>query len=192
MPWIHDDFLEWQRLRAGPLGPQLDTFAETLTAKGYAPATVALKVRMAAKFGHWLGRRGLAIGDLGEQSVAGFVQHHRCTVRRGDVATLRELLEHVRSAGLAPPAPAKVDDTTIGRTLSEFDRSSGSRSALARPSSSVGRGHLASLVPGGDRCGAASAGTVDLPRARSRQRQLLVPDRSAGVDESGNVAPGAK
>ena len=42
MPWMHDDFLEWQRLRAGPLGSHLDTFAETLTEKGYPPATVAL------------------------------------------------------------------------------------------------------------------------------------------------------
>jgi len=27
MPRLHDDFLEWQRLRAGPLGAQLETFA---------------------------------------------------------------------------------------------------------------------------------------------------------------------
>jgi site-specific recombinase XerD len=122
MPRMHDDFLEWQRLRGGPLGPQLDTFAETLTEKGYAPPTVALKVRVAAEFGHWLGRRGLAVGDIDERYVARFVQHHRCTPGRGDTATLRDVLEQVRSAGLAPPGPAKVDDTTIGRTVREFDR----------------------------------------------------------------------
>jgi site-specific recombinase XerD len=122
MPWIHDEFLEWQRLRAGPLGPQLDTFAEMLTQKGYSPATVVLKVRVVAKFGHWLGRRGLAVGEVDEQAVAGFVQRHRCAPGRGDAATLRDLLEQVRSAGLAPPPPTKVDDTTIGRIVREFDR----------------------------------------------------------------------
>ncbi|HJX63162.1 MAG TPA: hypothetical protein VJ860_04340 [Polyangia bacterium] len=122
MPRMHDDFLEWQRLRGGPLGPQLDAFAERLTEKGYSPATVALNVRVAARFGHWLGRRGLAVGEVDEKTVAGFVQRHRCAPGRGDATTLRDLLEQVRSAGLAPPAPAKVDDTTIGRTVSEFDR----------------------------------------------------------------------
>jgi site-specific recombinase XerD len=119
---MHDDFVEWQRLRSGPLGPHLDTFAETLTEKGYSPATVALKVRTAAKFGHWLGRRGLVLGEIDEQSVVRFVQCHPCSPRRGDAATLRDLLEQVRSAGLVPPAPTKVDNTTIGRTVIEFGR----------------------------------------------------------------------
>jgi len=122
MPRMHDDFLEWQRLRAGPLGPHLDTFAETLTEKGYPPATVALKVRLAAKFGHWLGRRGFVVEDVDEQAVARFFRRHPCVPRRGDAATLRDVLERIRSAGLAPPAPAKVDDTTIGRIVSEFGR----------------------------------------------------------------------
>ncbi len=122
MPRMHDDFVEWQRLRSGPLGPHLDTFAATLTEKGYSPATVALKVRVAAKFGQWLGRRGLAIGEVDEQVVVRFVQGHPCSPRRGDAATLRVLLEQVRSAGLAPPAPTKVDDTAIGRIVSEFGR----------------------------------------------------------------------
>jgi len=122
MPRMLDDFVEWQRLRGGPLGPHLDTFAETLTEKGYSSATVALKVRVAAKFGDWLGRRRLAVGEVDEQAVVRFVQCHPCSPRRGDAATLRDLLELVRSAGLAPPAPTKVDDTTIGRIVSAFGR----------------------------------------------------------------------
>ncbi len=122
MPRMHDDFVEWQRLRAGPLGPHLDTFAETLTEKGYSPTTVALKVRLAAKFGYWLGRRGLAVDQVDEQAVARFIQSHPCVPQRGDAATLRDVLEQVRSAGLAPPALAKVDDTAIGRIVSEFGR----------------------------------------------------------------------
>jgi len=37
MPRMHDDFLEWQRLRAGPLGPHVEAFAETLTEKDIRP-----------------------------------------------------------------------------------------------------------------------------------------------------------
>ncbi len=122
MPRMHDDFLKWQRLRAGPLGPHLDTFAKTLTERGYPPATVACKVRLAAKFGDWLGRRGLTVEEVDEQAVARFVRRHPCVPRRGDAATLRDVLERVRSAGLAPPAPVKVDDTAIGRIVSEFGR----------------------------------------------------------------------
>jgi integrase/recombinase XerD len=122
MPRMYDDFLEWQRLHAGPLGPQLDTFAKTLTEKGYSPGTVALKLRLTAEFGHWLGRQGLTVGDANEQAVAKFFRHHHCAPRRGDVATLRDLLEQIRSVGLAPPAPAKVDDSAIGRIVSEFGR----------------------------------------------------------------------
>ena len=59
MPRFHDDFLEWQRLHAGPLGAQLDTFAATLTAKGYTPATVMVKVHVAVEFGHWLGHESV-------------------------------------------------------------------------------------------------------------------------------------
>lgn len=124
MPRLHDDFLEWQRLRAGPLGTQLDTFSATLAVKGYAPATVAVKVHVAVEFGHWLGRRGLTVGDLDEQCVDAFIRRHRAPPPhgRGDVATLRDVLAQVRSAGLAPPPPTKVDDTTIGRTVREFGR----------------------------------------------------------------------
>jgi site-specific recombinase XerD len=119
---MHDDFLEWQRLRAGPLGPHLDTFAETLTEKRYSPTTVALKLRVVAKFGHWLGLAGMTVDKVDEQAVVRFVQRHPCVPRHGDASTLRDVLEQVRSAGLAPPAPAKVDNTAIGRIVSEFGR----------------------------------------------------------------------
>jgi site-specific recombinase XerD len=122
MPRMYDDFLEWQRLRAGPLGPQLDTFAKTLTEEGYSPVTVAAKLRLITEFGHWLGRQGLTVGDADEQTVAKFFRRHHCTPRRGDAATLGDLLEQIRSAGLAPPAPVKVDDSAIGRIVSEFGR----------------------------------------------------------------------
>jgi len=103
-PWVRT----WKRLR------------RRSTEKGYPPATVALKVRQAAKFGHWLGRQGFTVDEVDEQAVARFIQLHPCAPRRGDGATLRDVLEQVRSAGLAPPAPAKVDDTAIGRIVSEF------------------------------------------------------------------------
>jgi len=115
MPRMHDDFLEWQRLRAGPLGPHVEAFAETLTEKGYPPATVALKVRQAAKFGHWLGRQGFTVDEVDEQAVARFIQLHPCAPRRGDGATLRDVLEQVVPPAWRRQRPPKVDDTAIGR-----------------------------------------------------------------------------
>ena len=104
-----------QRMRALPLGSQLDSFAAVLSALGYARASIRDRLWTLAALGRWLKRRRLSAVDLRLDVVAAF--RHRRTrrrrVRRGDAATLRLFLDHLEANAIIPaspsPSPAPID-----------------------------------------------------------------------------------
>jgi site-specific recombinase XerD len=102
-----------QRMRASPLGAQLDSFAAVLSALGYARASIRDRLWTVAAFGRWLTRRGLSATDLTHEAAAAFLRRRasRSRVHRGAAATLRLFLEHLETnriiQALAPvPVPA--------------------------------------------------------------------------------------
>jgi hypothetical protein len=52
-----------QRMRASPLGAQLDSFAAVLSALGYARASIRDRLWTVAALGRWLERCGLTMCD---------------------------------------------------------------------------------------------------------------------------------
>jgi site-specific recombinase XerD len=100
-----------QRMRASPLGAQLDTFAAVLSALGYARASIRDRLWTVTAFGRWLKRRGLSATDLTREVVAVFLRRRasRSRVHRGAAATLRLLLEHLETNRIIqPPAPVRA------------------------------------------------------------------------------------
>ena len=106
------------RERAGPLGSALGGFAERLATEGYARFTIGLKLATARDLGGWLERQGLAAAALDEQRVAAFLltRDRRRRARRGEAATGRQLLDHLRTNGSIPAA------RSVPRSVSPIDR----------------------------------------------------------------------
>ena len=96
-------------LRVGPLAADLDRFAARLKAQGYARPSAVSKLRLVSNLSRWLEHQALGVEALDEPCVAEFLLSRgpRC-VRRGDAATARQLLSHMRAGGrlpLAAPSP---------------------------------------------------------------------------------------
>jgi hypothetical protein len=98
-----------QRMRASPVGSQLDSFAARLTQLGYARASIRDRLWTLSTLGRWLRRRHLEMGDLRADVTDAFLKRHSPARRvgRSDQATLRLFLEHLEATGIipAPPSP---------------------------------------------------------------------------------------
>jgi integrase/recombinase XerD len=101
-----------KRSRGNPLVGHLSPFAASLIEDSYAEATMRSKLWLLTDFGHWLGRRGLAVTQLDEQLVETFFveKRRRGRVHRGNQETVRQFLDHLRErsvvAGVTPPTDA--------------------------------------------------------------------------------------
>jgi site-specific recombinase XerD len=97
-----------QRMRASPVGSQLDSFAARLTQLGYARASGRDRLWTLSALGRWLRRRHLGLRDLTADVAAAFLKRHAPArrVRRSDHATLRLFLEHLEATGIIPASPS--------------------------------------------------------------------------------------
>ncbi len=119
---------------AGPLGAYLEGFGALLDARGYARATEKEQLHCVADFSRWLERRRLAVGDVDERLGTEFVRarRRRGRVGRGDGATLRTLLAHLRHTGVIPaPRPAAAP-TALSRVEQAFSVYLAQERGLAR------------------------------------------------------------
>lgn len=111
-------------MRAGPLSPALDGFADRLATEGYAPFTISQKLSTASDLGAWLDREGLTVESLDEQGIEAFLLTRDPRRRvRGEDATGRQLLDHLRTHGNVPaatPAPGPV--SPINRITDGYQR----------------------------------------------------------------------
>ena len=97
-------------LRAGPLAPDLDRFAARLAAEGYSHPSARDKLRLLRNLSTWLEREGHGIETLDEQRFDVFLRTRAPrSRRRGEAATGRQMLSHLRREGRIPPAPADAD-----------------------------------------------------------------------------------
>ena len=79
----------------------IDTFAQMLSAQGYARSTAKEKIRVIAGLSGWLQRRQLGVETLDEQSISAFLRHWRRQglCRRTTSHTLKTLLGLLRDGG---------------------------------------------------------------------------------------------
>lgn len=117
-----NDEAAMQRLRALPVGSQLDSFVVVLSALGYARATIRDRVWTLAALGRWLTRRGLTAADLSADIAAAFLngRPHGPRAGRGDAATLRLFLAHLEADGLIPSAPS-ISPTPLAQLRARYE-----------------------------------------------------------------------
>lgn len=104
------------QLRSGPSGPFLDGFAAGLFSAGYKSGGAKRHINATAHLGVWARRRGVAIADIDEAVIEGFVRHVaqcRCVRLAAGWGRDRKLsrftalmfLDHLRREGVARGAP---------------------------------------------------------------------------------------
>jgi hypothetical protein len=97
-----------QRLRVGPIGPHLPSFAALVSQQGYCSVTGWLKVRLVTKLSRWLQQHRVPFSELNETQIAAFLNARWKRLKRhvGDQTTMALLLRHLRQAnfiGFWPP-----------------------------------------------------------------------------------------
>ena len=112
-------------LRVGPLVRDLDGFAAWLAAQGYTRGSARGKLWLVRHFSLWLESEGLGAEALDEGHFEMFLlTRGPRKVSKGEAATGRQLLTHLRHEGRIPEAPEDTDSadaiTRIEHTYERF------------------------------------------------------------------------
>ena len=110
-----------ERLHDNLLGLSLQALATSLVEDGYADQTVRSKLRLLDELGRWFGLTGLTVAHLDERHVEAFVKH-RQQVRRGDLKTLEQFLDHLRKRAVIPDRAPVRDLSPLADILRRYEK----------------------------------------------------------------------
>lgn len=109
-----------KRLQHNPLGSHLQTFATSLLECGYADGTIHSKLWLLGDLERWLRRTKLAVTHLDERLLQAFLEHKR-RVRRGELKTLQQFLDHLRKRALVPGRKVVRDKSPLANILNRYE-----------------------------------------------------------------------
>ena len=100
-----------KQLHVGPLASHLSTFTSLLSEQGYTKFSIKVKIRFVAKLSRWLDQQHLGVNDLKLELFDHFIKYRGTTdpIRRGDLATLKLLLQHVTEKGVIQFSALRID-----------------------------------------------------------------------------------
>lgn len=110
------------RLRRGLFEHHIDRFATLLLENGYPKDTAQRKIHLVAMLGRWLEQQQHRLIALDEDKVEDFL-HTRPrgrNFRDGDRATMRLLIDQLRSNGDIPTLPPKPPPNALERAVLEY------------------------------------------------------------------------
>jgi integrase/recombinase XerD len=124
-----------KRIYVGPLAFHIDRFMALLANDAYGLRILAQKRRLIVALSCWLHRRKLPLRRLNEERLAQFLDHRyrRRAKRGGDAQTISQLLRYLRDIGCIPAPRVKIDRSSLGRVMREFERFLSTERGLARP-----------------------------------------------------------
>lgn len=113
-----------KRWQPNPLVVHLRPFAASLSEKDYANSTIKLKLWLLANFGKWLGRSGLTATSVDEPLIEEFIKDRQTEGRlhRGDVAVLRQFLDHLRRFDVVPRRKPIQEQPLLEEILSRYGK----------------------------------------------------------------------
>jgi integrase/recombinase XerD len=122
------------RVCGGPLAPHFDGFVALLAREGYASNTVQAKCELVVDLSRWLEQHKLPLVELDEERLRRFHigRRRRFGVRRIDAPTARQLLAYLRDLGCIPASPEKIDRTSLGHLVRDFESFLSSERGLSR------------------------------------------------------------
>jgi len=106
----------------GPLVPYLDSFAKSLQEQGFKRRVIGQKLRVVAGFSKWLQGEGVAARDVTDAHVERFFacSAGERSVRRGEFAALRRLIELLGQLGVRCPLTEHAEATAIQQAVGAF------------------------------------------------------------------------
>ena len=106
----------------GPLVPYLDSFARTLDEQGFKRHLLGRQIRVAANFSKWLQAEEVVAWDVTDEHARRFFEHsaRQQSVRRGEFATLRRLMDFLGQLGVIRPLPEHEEATPIQQAVGAF------------------------------------------------------------------------
>ena len=112
------------RLRGGPLGSQLELFAENLLSLGYAPATIRWQLWLLADLGRWLQIGGRRVVDLSEAVIREFLEDRgrRGCLHGGNASAALKFLDHLRSVGTVPASLSDAEPSPRQRIEQSYEK----------------------------------------------------------------------
>jgi integrase/recombinase XerD len=92
------------RAPEGPIAAYLGSFAESMSAQGYALDSIHRQVLIAACFSRWLRQQGVGLRSITSDHSARYLRYRARHVRLcgGDAAALRYLIDFLRCEGVVP------------------------------------------------------------------------------------------
>jgi site-specific recombinase XerD len=110
------------RLRVGPFGPHIDTFAGLLWKQGYSRLAAREKIRVVAALSRWLDERQIPLADLDEERGVEFLQQRgkRLCIRHGDRKALRDVLRQLRESGVVPARVSIIEKSSLHHVESAY------------------------------------------------------------------------
>ncbi len=106
----------------GPLVPYLDSFAKSLDEQGFKRPLIGRQIRVAANFSKWLQAYEVEAHDVTDEHVQRFFEGpaRQASVKRGELATLRRLMDLLGQLGVIRPLPEHNEPTPIQQAVSAF------------------------------------------------------------------------
>jgi integrase/recombinase XerD len=102
------------RAAEGPVAAHLGSFADFISAQGYALYSIRRRVLLAAGFSRWLQQQDVELHHITSDHLARYLSYRARQVQpcRGDAAALRHLIDFLRSEGLIPAEKVSVRELT--------------------------------------------------------------------------------
>jgi site-specific recombinase XerD len=106
-----------RHMYAGPMGPYIDDFIESLQERGYDRHSIRCKIRSVADFSRWIDRRQHALTDWDSDLVSHFIAYRKRSGRFdwGDNSAVRQMIDRLRARQIIPtvtsPAPRSERET---------------------------------------------------------------------------------
>jgi len=113
-----------RRIRSGPLGAFVDSYAEGLRCQGYTRSTLRWKLRLAGALSRWMHEQKILITDLDEDVVARFLAHAatKHCIANGGCLSLKQLLQHLRQLEAIPPPSTQGQSDAVHTIEGEYSR----------------------------------------------------------------------
>lgn len=131
------------RVPDGPLAAYVGSFANSLSALGYAPKSVHRQVRIAVCFSLWLKQGGVGLRSITSGHSVRYLRYRARRLRPGpgDVAALSHLIDFLRREGVVPA------EQIVVQRLSPIDQCVQAYEQYLRETRALARATIVSYVP---------------------------------------------
>lgn len=166
----------------GPLAPFVDGYRDWLSARGYTPASVVNALVALGHLGRWMQHEGIDVEQLDDAAVSRFVATQARVRGRLPLASVRPLIEYLRSAGVVPGEPAGPQ-TAVDRLVDGYREwllvERGLAPSTVRAREIVARRFLAGQLSACDAIEPVQVAAAGVTRFLLRESERVSP-RSAG------------